>query len=106
MLASLAGEASLLARLASHSQAGCKHAPVGVQRHRRRQCTRASIDATNWDAEMSIFKQRIQKPNQLETLRNIEATMDIGKVSRHLWSHDRPSPVCHRLLRHPSASSG
>ena len=83
MLATLAGEASLLARLASHSQAGCKHAPVRVHRHCRRQCTRASIDATNWDAEMSIFKQRIQKPNQLETLRNIEATMDIGKVPRH-----------------------
>ena len=110
MLAVLPGDGSLLARLSSHAQASCRHAPVWGHRHRRRQCLRASIDATNWDAEMSIFKQRIQKPNQLETLRNIEATMEIGKVPPspptppHLA---RPDPTTrHQAAARHSASAG
>ena len=95
MLAALPADGALLARLSSHAQAGCRHAlPVwGHRGHRRRQCLRASIDATNWDAEMSIFKQRIQKPNQLETLRNIEAIVDVGKARSRVHPPPHPTPT-------------
>lgn len=34
----------------------------------------------DWDAEMSIFKQRMMRPNQLATLREMEAKVNVGKV--------------------------
>ncbi|GFR41698.1 hypothetical protein Agub_g2445, partial [Astrephomene gubernaculifera] len=34
----------------------------------------------DWEAEMSIFKQRISRPNQLATLRELEAKVNVGKV--------------------------
>lgn len=39
----------------------------------------------DWDAEMTLFKKRITKPNQLSTLRRILAQADTGKV---LYSSD------------------
>ena len=52
--------------------------------HRRHQArvhasTHGELSA-DWDEEMSIFKKRTLAPNQLETLRTIEATVDVGKV--------------------------
>jgi hypothetical protein len=32
---------------------------------------------------MSLFRKRLQKPNQLETLRKIVEEVDIGKVCLH-----------------------
>ena len=41
----------------------------------------AGNDGTNWDEEMSTFRKRILKPNQLATLRQIEEQkVDVGKV--------------------------
>ena len=37
--------------------------------------------SADWEQEMSIFKKRTLAPNQLETLRTIEATVDVGKVN-------------------------
>lgn len=37
-------------------------------------------DEPDWDAEMSIFKQRISQPNQLATLRELESKANVGKV--------------------------
>ena len=39
-----------------------------------------AADKPDWDAEMSLFRKRLQKPNQLETLRKIEAEASVGKV--------------------------
>lgn len=36
----------------------------------------------DWEAEMSIFNQRISRPNQLATLRELEAKTAVGKVRR------------------------
>jgi F0F1-type ATP synthase alpha subunit len=36
--------------------------------------------APDWDAEMSIFKQRTLRPNQLATLREMEGRASLGKV--------------------------
>ena len=79
--------------------------PLGCTGLAGAECTRASIDATNWDAEMSIFKQRIQKPNQLETLRNIEAT-DGHRQGVHMisdrWVAPHPTPP-HPTPPHPTS---
>lgn len=37
-------------------------------------------DDADWEAEMSIFKERISRPNQLATLRELEAKVSLGKV--------------------------
>jgi hypothetical protein len=42
----------------------------------------AKSDEADWDQEMSIFKQRISRPNQLATLREMESKVNLGKV-RH-----------------------
>jgi len=55
-------------------------------RHRPRVLARANgkddDDETNpdWDKEMSIFNKRISAPNQLETLRELEGSVNVGKV--------------------------
>lgn len=40
-------------------------------------CNSAEPD---WDAEMSLFRKRTMKPNQMETVRRLEEEVDIGKV--------------------------
>ncbi|KAL3150580.1 hypothetical protein ABBQ32_000390 [Trebouxia sp. C0010 RCD-2024] len=45
-------------------------------------CNSAEPD---WDAEMSLFRKRTMKPNQMETVRRLEEEVDIGKV---LFSDD------------------
>lgn len=49
--------------------------------HRRAQyrhvCNSAEPD---WDAEMSLFRKRTMKPNQMQTVRRLEEEVDIGKV--------------------------
>ncbi|KXZ53834.1 hypothetical protein GPECTOR_6g752 [Gonium pectorale] len=45
----------------------------------------------DWEAEMSIFKQRISRPNQLATLRELEAKVSVGKV---LYARDGLAIVC------------
>lgn len=45
--------------------------------HYRHLCNSAEPD---WDAEMSLFRKRAMKPNQMETVRRLEEEVDIGKV--------------------------
>lgn len=42
--------------------------------------SRSSEEEPDWEAEMSIFKQRISQPNQLATLRELESKANVGKV--------------------------
>lgn len=35
----------------------------------------------NWDDEMVLFRKRANSPNQLETLRKLEADVEVGKAS-------------------------
>ena len=44
--------------------------------------TRAALEEADWEEEMSLFRKRLQKPNQLETLRKIVEEVDIGKASQ------------------------
>ena len=37
----------------------------------------------DWDAEMSLFRKRTMKPNQMQTVRRLEEQVDIGKVRRY-----------------------
>ena len=39
-----------------------------------------SLEQPNWDDEMTVFRKRTNTPNQLETLRKIEAEVEVGKV--------------------------
>ena len=48
-------------------------------RHTRRQHTCCSAEP-DWDAEMSMFRKRSMKPNQMQTVRRLEEEVDIGKV--------------------------
>lgn len=57
------------------------HSRIEPNRSRSARCVRAGDDADpDWEAEMSLFRKRIMKPNQLETLRKMEEKADIGKV--------------------------
>ena len=49
----------------------------GRRRVRQHSVTRASAD---WDAEMSLFRKRLSSPNQLATMRLLEAQVDVGRV--------------------------
>ncbi len=40
-----------------------------------------ALEEADWEEEMSLFRKRLQKPNQLETMRKIVEEVDIGKVS-------------------------
>ena len=42
--------------------------------------TRSALEEADWEQEMSLFRKRLQKPNQLETLRKIVEEVDTGKV--------------------------
>lgn len=41
-----------------------------------------SDEEPDWDKEMSIFKQRTMRPNQLATLRELESKVSLGRVRR------------------------
>ena len=45
------------------------------------QPVRSQLAEPNWDEEMTLFRKRVNSPNQLETLRKIEAEVSVGKVS-------------------------
>jgi hypothetical protein len=49
----------------------------GKRRQRQHSIARASAD---WDAEMSLFRKRLSSPNQLATMRLLEAQVDVGRV--------------------------
>ena len=53
----------------------------------------SSEDEADWEAEMSIFKQRISRPNQLATLRELEAKVNVGKVRKIPLGASEPGPV-------------
>jgi len=42
---------------------------------------RSDEEEPDWDKEMSIFKQRTMRSNQLATLRELESKVDLGRVS-------------------------
>ncbi len=77
------------------STTGCKDRSVPLRYHmctrlsragrsykhgkgRRQVCNSAEPD---WDAEMSLFRKRSMKPNQMQTIRRLEEEVDIGKVT-------------------------
>jgi hypothetical protein len=41
---------------------------------------RSDDEEPDWDREMSIFKERTMRPNQLATLRELESKVSVGKV--------------------------
>ena len=47
-------------------------------------CNSAEPD---WDAEMSLFRKRTMKPNQMQTVRRLEEQVDIGKVNMSGLNH-------------------
>ncbi|PNW77022.1 hypothetical protein CHLRE_10g419050v5 [Chlamydomonas reinhardtii] len=69
--------ASRLARLPNLS--------VAAQAGRGGKGSGGTDEEPDWEAEMSIFNQRISRPNQLATLRELEAKTAVGKV---LYSRD------------------
>lgn len=56
--------------------------PVAGGLRSRRVVARSKGDdeEPDWDKEMSIFKQRMMRPNQLATLRELESKVSVGKV--------------------------
>jgi hypothetical protein len=57
----------------------------GAHRRSRRKgrgysAARSALEEADWEQEMSLFRKRLQKPNQLETLRKIVEEVDTGKV--------------------------
>ena len=42
--------------------------------------TTNALEEADWEEEMSLFRKRLQKPNQLETMRKIVEEVDLGKV--------------------------
>jgi hypothetical protein len=42
--------------------------------------SKAGEEEPNWDEEMSIFKQRTMRPNQVATLKELESRVSVGKV--------------------------
>lgn len=46
-----------------------------------------SSSEPDWDAEMSIFKKRASKPNQLHTIRRLVEKVDTGRVRVHSVCH-------------------
>ena len=57
----------------------------------RRVCNSAEPD---WDAEMSLFRKRTMKPNQMETVRRLEEEVDIGKVRQACIMHQPRHREC------------
>lgn len=61
-----------------------RHGPRS-QGHRVRSTTNA-LEEADWEEEMSLFRKRLQKPNQLETMRKIVEEVDLGKVHIHPYA--------------------
>ena len=64
---------------------------------RRMRASRAARAAADWDAEMSLFRKRLSSPNQLATMRLLEAQVDVGRV--------RPCMTTLSLKRFPAEVS-
>ena len=47
---------------------------------RRIRSTVSALEEADWEEEMSLFRKRLQKPNQLETMRKIVEEVDLGKA--------------------------
>ena len=77
---SAASGALSLPRLARHVR---NLQPASTKQNRVRWVARANPaeEDAEWEREMSIFKQRIMRPNQLETLRELESKVNVGKAS-------------------------
>ena len=91
-----------LGRVAAHTPSGSLHIPFrGIQDHSvkpryrnferfvgrgilshfsTRQLPVCNSAEPDWDAEMSLFRKRTMKPNQMQTVRRLEEQVDIGKV--------------------------
>ena len=48
---------------------------------RKIRSTTSALEEADWEEEMSLFRKRLQKPNQLETMRKIVEEVDLGKAS-------------------------
>ncbi|GLI64321.1 hypothetical protein VaNZ11_007548 [Volvox africanus] len=59
---------------------GRRHVAASAQAGRGGKGNGGTDEEPDWEAEMSIFKQRISRPNQLATLRELEAKVSVGKV--------------------------
>ena len=77
-------------RIAQHSKR-CKDGRAINGRKVR--STTSALEEADWEEEMSLFRKRLQKPNQLETMRKIVEEVDLGKVDICL------SLLCWRLIR-------
>lgn len=67
---------------------------------RSRLRARDDDEEPDWDREMSIFKQRTMRPNQLATLRELESKVSVGKVRAR-----RGAPACSRRAVVPGPRS-
>ena len=76
--------------IAQHSRR-CKDGRASKGRKIR--STTSALEEADWEEEMSLFRKRLQKPNQLETMRKIVEEVDLGKVGICL------SLPCRRLIR-------
>ena len=54
---------------------------------RKIRSTTSALEEADWEEEMSLFRKRLQKPNQLETMRKIVEEVDLGKVGIWLDLH-------------------
>lgn len=52
--------------------------------------TTSALEEADWEEEMSLFRKRLQKPNQLETMRKIVEEVDLGKAG---ISQQMPPPL-------------
>ncbi len=56
---------------------------------RKIRSTVSALEEADWEEEMSLFRKRLQKPNQLETMRKIVEEVDLGKASTCLCPQSR-----------------
>lgn len=68
-------------------------------RRRARHLQRCSCGVPDWDAEMSIFQKRANKPNQLNTIRQLVEEVDTGRV--RCMHRLRPSGAYSTCLARP-----
>lgn len=60
---------------------------------RKVRCTTGALEEADWEEEMSLFRKRLQKPNQLETMRKIVEEVDLGKVGTIHAPPDNTFPI-------------
>lgn len=70
-------QASIL-RIYQSRSSKLAYARTPCKRLRVQRCV--ALEEADWEEEMSLFRKRLQKPNQLETMRKIVEEVDIGKV--------------------------